>query len=206
MAEERLDDLEPHGRRRFFAAGLAKLLSPAAAYLEKRFPAGRRLPLPLLRPPGAMPEPEFLDTCYRCGSCADACPADAIALVRDGHETLIGTPYVDPNRQACVICDELACMKVCPSGALRLVDRLSIRMGLAVVDESVCVRSEGEDCRICIERCPLGETAIRLGGDGRINVVDPGAGGTGCTGCGVCQQHCPTSPIKAIRIRPAPRD
>jgi ferredoxin len=31
-------------------------------------------PFPLLRPPGAIAEPDFLATCTRCGDCAKACP------------------------------------------------------------------------------------------------------------------------------------
>lgn len=117
-------------------------------------------------------------------------------------EPIRGTPYVDPDKQACVICDELACMKACPSGALKLVDRFAIRMGLAEVNHDLCVRSEGEDCRICIERCPLGDIAIRLDGAGRVLVIDPEFTGQGCTGCGVCQQHCPTRPLRAIVVFP----
>lgn len=194
--------MQPHGRRGFFRAGLARLLRPVARVIEERLPIDLPVSRDLLRPPGAMPEAEFLDTCFRCGSCAEACPADAISLLHSDDERLKGTPFVDPDKQACVICDELACMKVCPSGALKLVDRLEIRMGLAVVDHDLCVRTSGEDCRICIERCPIADVAIRLDDSGRVQVIDPASTGLGCTGCGVCQQHCPTRPVRAIRISP----
>ena len=200
--EQRLGDLDPHDRRGFFRAGLARLLSPVSGYIEKKLP----MPLPVqgrpLRPPGAIAEGDFLNTCFRCGSCVDACPANAIAALQSPEEHLHGTPHVDPSLQACVICDELSCMKVCPSGALTLVDRFAIRMGLARVDDEVCVRSQGDDCRICVERCPLGDTAIRIDEAGRIAVVDPAATGRGCTGCGVCEQYCPTRPERAIQIEP----
>ncbi|GMU35329.1 MAG: 4Fe-4S dicluster domain-containing protein [Planctomycetia bacterium] len=202
MAEqdEQLNEMDPHDRRRFFRAGLSRLLRPVAGFIEKKLPilpyAGERM----LRPPGAIEERDFLETCFRCGSCVDACPANSIVAIASSDERLNGTPQVDPAVQACVICDELACMKACPSGALKLVDRFEIRMGLAVVDYEVCVRTAGEDCRICVERCPLGETAIGIDDEGRVVVVDPGATGRGCTGCGVCEQYCPTRPMRAIRI------
>src|SRR5213592_631035 len=110
------DELPPHDRRRFFRASFARLLKPVSEYVEKKLPIALPVFRTVLRPPGAVGEKQFLDTCFRCGACADACPAHAIALMKDAGDELTGTPYVDPDLQACVICDELACMKVCPSG------------------------------------------------------------------------------------------
>lgn len=175
-------------------------MRPLAEYVEKKLPIDLPVVRTKLRPPGAMPEQEFLDTCYRCGKCADSCPANSISLTQSKEPRLHGTPYVDPERQACVICDDLSCMKGCLSGALTLVGRLEIRMGLALVDHGLCARSKGDNCTICIDKCPLGVTAIRLDEQGAVQVIDPRIGGTGCTGCGVCQQECPTRPIRAIRV------
>jgi ferredoxin-type protein NapG len=208
MPERRLEDLVPHDRRKFFAAGVARILRPVADAIERRWP----LPVQrtVLRPPGALPEIDFLKTCYRCGACMEACPAQCIHPTSSDDENLRGTPYIDPDIGACVVCDELACMKACPSGALQLVEAFAIRMGLARVRHDVCVRSSGEDCRICVDRCPLGETAIRIDGGGRVAVIDPEDGGDeprrssagrGCVGCGVCQHYCPTTP-KAIVVHP----
>ncbi|HRW52923.1 MAG TPA: 4Fe-4S dicluster domain-containing protein [Phycisphaerae bacterium] len=208
----------PHDRRAFFRQGLSRLMRPAANYLESKLP-GPSAPGAVgrpLRPPGAAPEPEFLDLCYRCGSCADHCPADAITLLKSEDERLNGTPAIDPNRRACVVCDDLSCMKVCPSGALKLVDRTAIRIGLAVWDPGTCTRdtnleppdsatAESErgphNCRICVDVCPYGADAIRIENN-RIRVIDPRHDGKGCTGCGVCQEQCPTTPRRAIRILP----
>lgn len=202
MASDSIEDQPPHGRRHFFRMGLSRLVGPAADFIERRLP----IPLPVvpthLRPPGALPEVRFLETCFRCGNCAEICPANAIVLVEGRSEDLRGTPVIEPDKQACVICDDLACMKACPSGALRLVDRLEIRIGLAQMDDDLCVRANGEACTICIDQCPLGAIAIGLDPSGRVSVIDPAATGRGCTGCGVCQQHCPTEPRKAIRVVP----
>ena len=172
-------------------------MKPVADFLADRIDLTDTLPRTLLRPPGAIPEAEFLEVCHRCGKCVEVCPADAIKLYACDDDHLNGTPVIDPDIAACVICDDLACMNVCPSGALVLVDSPhSIRMGLAVMNHSVCVRSQGEDCTKCIDLCPLGESAIRLDAAGKVEVLDPG-----CVGCGVCQFHCPTEP-KAIIITP----
>ena len=188
---------ESRGRRQFFRESFYSIMKPVAEFLTDRIDLPQQMTRTLLRPPGALPEAEFLEVCYRCGNCVEVCPADAIRLYPSDDENLSNTPIVDPDMQACVICDELACMNGCPSGALRLVDSpTDIRMGLAVVRESVCVRSQGEDCTVCIDLCPLGDEAIRLSETGLVEVLEPG-----CVGCGVCQFHCPTQP-KAITVTP----
>jgi NAD-dependent dihydropyrimidine dehydrogenase PreA subunit len=88
-------------------------------------------------------------------------------------------------------------MHECPSGALTLVPKHAIRIGLAVVDFGRCRRTFGDPCRECVDKCPLGAAAIRLDARGRVEVLAPG-----CIGCGVCEQYCPTSP-RAVTIRPS---
>ncbi len=203
MAEEHIDSIPPHDRRRFFAAGLARLLSPLADYLESRLPVGELRP-DLLRPPGAIREEAFLRTCYRCGSCVEVCPVSAIEPMQSRDEELHGTPYLNPDSHACALCHELACTAACPSGALRRVSRFEVRIGTAQVDEVICLRSRGEDCRLCVEACPLGETAIGLDDRARVRVIDSVATGRGCVGCGLCQERCPIRPVRAIRVIPNP--
>jgi len=193
------DDFEknPHDRRAMFRLGLKRLMEPVAQFLEERLQIPLPIPRTVLRPPGALPEREFLAACYRCGNCVDICPAKAIRSMSTDEIEQRGTPYVDPDLAACVVCDELSCMKACPSGALKLVEKpSSIRMGLARVNQSVCIRSRGEECRACVEKCPLGEEAIRIAPTGQVEV----RAGV-CVGCGVCQFYCPTSP-KAVQIEP----
>jgi ferredoxin-type protein NapG len=161
------------------------------------YPAGGVIESPsrvLLRPPGALPEGEFLDRCTSCGKCVEVCPVHAIKLVASVEPKKDRKPAIDPSAQACVVCDDLSCMKACPTGALQLVPRAEIRMGLAVLHPTICVRTHGEDCQICVDKCPIGPSAIEIPGPGAPVSVK-----SACTGCGVCEMYCPTDP-KAIVI------
>ncbi len=193
MAES--EDGMPHGRRAFFREAFTRIVQPVAEYLDMQIEA--RLPAEevLLRPPGALPETAFLETCLRCGNCVDSCPADAIQSLQSDQPNLAGTPYIDPDLQPCVVCDSLECMQVCPSGALQKLSAHEIQIGLAEVNYAVCLRSNGVDCRNCVDACPIGERAIRIDAEKRVKVLS-----AGCVGCGVCQHQCPTTP-KSIVIQ-----
>jgi ferredoxin-type protein NapG len=72
----------------------------------------------IIRPPGALPEPEFLSTCIRCDKCRLACPYGYISPVAL-DESLIG--FGSPKLQAetnghCPRC--WRCIYSCPTGAL----------------------------------------------------------------------------------------
>ena len=182
-------------RRRFFAEGLAGLLGKLADYLEGRL----ELPAPRtwLRPPGAIAEDRFNDVCYRCGTCVELCPANAIIALHAPEEAAHGTPIIDADLAACTICADLLCTRNCPSGALTALDDVhDIRMGVAIVSAGECVRFAGTACTRCTDACPLGARAIRIYGAGPPDVMEPG-----CVGCGQCQLHCPTAP-KAVVVKP----
>ncbi len=197
---------KPFNRRGFFRSGLFELLKPlgqALAPMQKVMEELNRLDEPLpdppkpekhwLRPPGSLDEQRFREQCTRSGECVRVCPARAIKIdygFTDGE----GVPYIDANESACVLCTGLLCMYACPSGALQPVLIDYIDMGIAVWNESYCLRSAGQDCTICVDTCPVGAKAIVVEG-ARIDVHTGG-----CTGCGECQHECPTSP-KAITVR-----
>lgn len=190
------------GRREFFREALARLARPVGDLVDRHFPSlsGESSPAPpdrpRLRPPGAIEESEFLDTCQCCGKCVEVCPANCIFPLDARFGYAPGTPVIDPDYAACVVCDGLQCTHVCPSGALlSLTDPAAIDMGLAEVYAPVCLRSHNEPCTICVERCPIGERALRFDGSGPPTVL-----ADGCVGCGVCQFYCPTTP-KAIVVQ-----
>jgi ferredoxin-type protein NapG len=201
-------------RRRFFREGLRELLKPlvkaaepierALRELESLDPASARshanVPLQiLLRPPGALPEREFRDTCSRCGVCVAVCPANAIKIDTSGTIGN-GAPYIVAAEAPCVACDGLHCMQNCPSGALVFTPLVDIDMGTAQWKEHLCVRSRGEECTICVDQCPLGAAAI-VCEDGKIKVIEDG-----CIGCGVCEHFCPTVPKSIVVIPKIARD
>jgi MauM/NapG family ferredoxin protein len=208
------DDKRDVDRRRFFRLGLSELLRPfaaAAAPLERmadqlgkldqppKNTVPRIAPKPLhlnvwLRPPGALPEKRFKETCSKCGDCVNVCPAQAIQIDPSGQRG-DGFPFIDADLAACVVCTGLKCMTACPTAAIVPTSLNDIDMGTAVWKEYSCTRNHGDDCSICIDECPLGTSAIEL--KGRNVVVNP----LGCIGCGVCQEKCPTSP-KSISVIP----
>ncbi len=72
-----------------------------------------------LRPPGALPEQDFLASCIKCGQCVQVCPVDAIKLAELDDGLGVGTPYIEARAQACDFsCDGLQCVLACPTGAL----------------------------------------------------------------------------------------
>lgn len=205
-----MSDDKPLPRRRFFREGLFELFKPLGKTLAPIQKVAEQLstleqevarydPQPArpvqhwLRPPGSMPEQQFREQCSRCGECVRVCPAHCIKIDYSGDKGE-GVPYIDPDEMACVICSGLSCMHNCPSGAIQPLLAEYIDMGVAIWHESTCLRTSGDDCTICIDRCPVGARAILLE-EGKVKVKE------GCTGCGVCQHDCPTSP-KSITVLP----
>jgi len=205
------DDDKPIARRRFFVAGLRELFKPLAGGLaniervtselarleevSRPAPSPRSVPLRIwLRPPGAIEEQAFRETCSRCGICVSVCPAHCIKLDSTG-QLGAGAPYIEPQAMPCVVCESLACMQNCPSGALLPTPLADIDMGTAEWHEHLCIRTHGQECTACIDQCPLGSAAIELR-EGRVHVIEEG-----CIGCGVCEHYCPTRPA-SITVTP----
>jgi MauM/NapG family ferredoxin protein len=150
-----------------------------------------------LRPPGAVAEDAFADTCERCGKCIDICPRECIfPLGAVGPNR--GTPAILARHAPCVLCEGLLCTTVCPTGALQKVARpQDVRMGLAVVIERTCVTFHGQSCDACHAACPV-PGALRL--SWAQPEVDPDK----CTGCGLCEFNCPTTPASIVVLSHKP--
>ncbi|MEZ6063294.1 MAG: 4Fe-4S binding protein [Planctomycetaceae bacterium] len=165
-----------------------------------------------VRPPGSVPEQQFLQMCIRCGECFKACPNNVLQPegFQQGLEGL-WSPMVVADWAGCESsCN--ACGQVCPTGAIRslpLEEKKAARMGLAIVNETTCLPFAGrEACDLCVQECnAAGYDAIEFTQVG-VQTDRNGAPveGTGyqapvvladrCVGCGLCQTRC-----HAINVR-----
>lgn len=149
-----------------------------------------------LRPPGAIVEMLFTTQCTRCGKCKDVCQYHAIKLVT-GEECLeLGrlTPVIVPQEVPCYLCME--CIKACPTGALKMVEKEKVKMGLASVNDGMCLNYGKGACQGCVNACPFPNAAVFIkDGIARINPDT-------CVGCGLCVNACVGLP-SAITVKPA---
>ena len=139
-----------------------------------------------LRPPGALPEEDFIKQCIHCGKCAQVCPYDSISFIDNPISLSQGTPIIKAREIPCYVC--MKCPEVCPTGALDrdLKEKEDIRMGIAKIDESKCLPFMGIICRGCFENCPIYREAIILEDDLLPKVIEEK-----CIGCGICEHVCP---------------
>jgi len=199
------------GRRRFLAdmarsaGGVALLGLGIGLYTDR----AASLPAHALRPPGALAEPEFLGACIRCGLCVRDCPYDTLRLAELGSAVATGTPYFVAREIPCEMCEDIPCVRACPTGALDhgLLDIDDARMGLAViVDQETCIAFQGLRCEVCFNVCPVRGRAISLemrhnDRSGKHALFIPEVHSDACTGCGKCEQACVMEQA-AIKVLP----
>ena len=180
------------GARSACSVGIAGLLLGTFARQSSSLPAQA------IRPPGALAEEDFLSACVRCGLCVRDCPYDTLDLARLGEDVPTGTPYFTARDVPCEMCDDIPCVKACPTGALDpgLTDIDQSRMGLAVlIDQENCLNYLGLRCDVCYRVCPLIDEAITLDLErnertGKHAMLIPVVHSDACTGCGKCEQAC----------------
>ncbi len=158
----------------------------------------RALPATAIRPPGALAEEDFLGACIRCGLCVRDCPYATLRLSQLGEAVALGTPYFIARDIPCEMCEDIPCVKACPTGALKpdLTRIDNARMGLAVViDQESCIAFRGLRCEVCFNICPVRGKAISLeyqynARSGKHARFIPVVHSDACTGCGKCEKSC----------------
>jgi len=205
-------------RRHAIFAGLAGLLffsfSRRSGDLDKNFQKE------VIRPPGSVAEPEFLERCIKCDQCIRVCPTNVLqpALFEAGAEG-IWTPIMNMRMGYCELNCTL-CGEVCPTGAIQKIsiaqklgigeftDLGAVKTGTAFYDRGRCLPwAMDTPCVVCEEVCPTSPKAIysrhatitnRWGEQVELTrpYVDPEL----CIGCGICEHECPVKDQRAIRV------
>lgn len=205
-------------RRHAVFAGLAGVLffsfSRRSGDLDKNFQKE------VIRPPGSVAEPDFLERCIKCDQCIRVCPTNVLqpALFESGVEG-VWTPIMNMRTGYCELNCTL-CGEVCPTGAIQKIsiaqklgigeyaDLGAIKTGTAFYDRGRCLPwAMDTPCVVCEEVCPTSPKAIysrhatitnRWGEQVELTrpYVDPEL----CIGCGICEHECPVKDHRAIRV------
>lgn len=195
-----------YGRRNFLKQSVVSLGVTVHEYVKHRDAEDTKEGNPekirtdWLRPPGALEEAQFLESCTGCGECVDVCPHESIRVLAENHVSEVRyrreTPIIYPDEKPCYLCEDLPCITACEPEALRPVGGLKeINMGIAVVSQRICTAGQG--CNACVAQCPtraitmdFASIAIRV--EGNL-----------CVGCGICEYICKTvNDQTAIKVSP----
>ena len=141
--------------------------------------------------------------------CVRDCPYNTLELARPETPVATGTPFFTSRSIPCEMCEDIPCVKACPTTALdhRLTDINQAKMGIAVlIDHETCLNFLGLRCDVCYRVCPVIDKAITLEKlpnprTGRHAMFLPTVHSEHCTGCGKCEKSCVLEEA-AIRILP----
>jgi len=207
FAAEKVEAIDLSRRRLLFTS----LLGIFAIPFFRLSPTRHRANESLIRPPGALPEEQFLKKCVKCGECMKVCPTNAIqpVLSEAGPEG-IWTPKLDFKIGYCDYYCSL-CTQVCPTGAIKeltIESKNELKIGSAWVNRNRCIPWKfGDPCIVCEEHCPVSPKAIKfqkievLHLEGIVKTpLAPIIDLEQCTGCGICENKCPVVDAPAIYV------
>jgi len=186
-------------RQFLIALGAGIITAPLSRSLLHSKTSGR-----LLRPPGSVPEPSFLNMCLHCGKCMKVCPTNGLqpCILESGVNGL-WTPRLTPRIGGCEKNCNM-CGQVCPTGAIRNLtpeEKTFVKMGTAVIDRSRCIAWEQDKvCLICDEACPYDAISSKNETIQGTALLRPFVDERICTGCGLCEARCPIDGAAAIQV------
>lgn len=146
-----------------------------------------------LRPPWALEEFDFTETCTRCGKCIEICPEKI--LLEGGSKF----PVVEFKRGECTFCEE--CVTCCEPKALRFASDANHGepWSLEVRVSHTCIAQKGVVCQICGDQCleRVFRFRPRVGGAVQMEMdMDK------CSGCGACIAPCPVDALTLHHRQP----
>ena len=153
-------------------------------------------------PPGSESARHFAQHCTACQLCVSVCPNGVLRPSTDLLKLM--QPEMSYERGYCrPECTK--CSEVCPTGAIRLVDRAeksSIQIGHAVWVKANCVPlTDNVECGNCARHCPTGAiTMIPSDAANPQSLKIPAVDTERCIGCGACENLCPSRPFSAIYV------
>lgn len=137
-----------------------------------------------IRPPWALPEAKFVDSCTRCGACIEQCPEQIIISGKSGF------PQINFARGECTFCHR--CVDSCEHEAF-FDDLDKFAWNLTASISNQCLVYQGVHCMICREQCePRAIVFIHKAGLPAYPMLNAET----CNGCGACYKPCPSRAIK----------
>jgi MauM/NapG family ferredoxin protein len=190
------------GRRQFMYSAGAGLAT--ASVLKTGIHSKHNINGRYIRPPGSLPEKDFLARCVRCGECMKVCKTNGLqpSILEAGIDGFY-TPHLVPRHGGCEEKCNM-CGHVCPTEAIRplpLEEKRFVKIGTAVIDRRRCIAWEQMKlCLICDEICPYDAIEFRIVKDDIGTLKRPFVLEDKCVGCGLCEQKCPVYGRGAIEV------
>jgi ferredoxin len=189
-------------RRKFIYSTAAGIISASA--IKGGIHSKDNIKGRFVRPPGSIPEPDFLARCIRCGECMKVCKTNGLQPINmesglDAIWTPRLKPRVGPCEDKCNMCGH-----VCPTQAIRALpieEKLFAKIGTAVIDRRRCIAWEQNKlCLICDEICPYDAIEFRIVDTFTGPFKRPFVLEDKCVGCGWCEKKCPIFGRAAIEV------